>query len=194
MFEISLSNNKKSAFMIAPANRHGYDASLHESVHFQDDFITINGLRYLREKDDHIGNDQFVVLISGKVFYQLGFSEILEPLSAKEILNCYLLDGKKLLEKIKGNFIILIYNKARKTIFVAKDQLGLKYLYYKNEGNYFYISTNLNDFKRIDFEYNYSAVLEKILFTYPIGDESFLRDVFLLKQGSILTNFNSELK
>jgi hypothetical protein len=72
--------------------------------------------------------------------------------------------------------------------------LGLKYLYYKINGDQFYISTNLNDFKRIGCEYKYSVVLEKILFTYPIGDESFLGDVFLLKQGCILSYFDAELK
>lgn len=193
MFEISLTNSKKDSFIIASSDRPGYDISLHEEVCYQDNFVTISGLRYLREKDDHEENDQFAVFISGKIFYQISQTEILAPLSAKEILNDYAADGNNLIGKLKGNFIIIIYNKKRKTLFIAKDQLGLKYLYYESKGDYFYISTNLNDFKRIDYEYNYSAVLEKILFTYPIGEESYIKGVCLLKQGSILSYSDSQL-
>jgi len=194
MFEISLTNDNKAAFAIAPADRHGYDAALHKIVQFQDEFISINGLRYLQEKNDFNESDQLIVCVCGKVFNQLGCSENLLPLSAVEVSNRFLADGKKLLDKIKGHFIIVIYDKKKKTLFIAKDQLGLKHLYYKSEGDCFYISTNLNDFRRIDFEYNYSAVLEKILFTYPIGDESYLKDVFMLKQGIILSYSDSKLR
>lgn len=192
MFEISLTNYKGS-FMSAPTNRHGYDVPYHSFVQFQDDFLTINGLRYFHDKDDFSENDQFVIFISGKVFYQLSYSINLEPLSSTEILRLFLKDGKYILDKLKGSFVIVIYDKKRKSIFVAKDQLGLKYLYYKRKGNYFFISTNLNDFKRIDYKYNYSAVIEKIIFTYPLGEESFIKEVFLLKQGSILTYADSKI-
>jgi hypothetical protein len=187
MFEICLSNNKQSPFIIQPAARYGYDSALHEVFEYADKFITINGLKYLHAKNDFNVDDKFVVLISGKVFNSLEYSEDLNPLLEKDILDLYLISGKKFLEKIKGNFIILIYNKITKTIFIAKDQLGLKYLYYKIEDKYFYISTNLNDFKSIHFEYNYSAVIEKILFTYPIGVETFIKNVFMLELGCILT-------
>jgi hypothetical protein len=67
-----------------------------------------------------------------------------------------------------------------------KDTLGLKFLYYKYEKGCFYISTNLNDFKKENTKINYAAVIEKILFTYPIGDETYLEGVFMLKEGSLL--------
>jgi hypothetical protein len=189
MFEISLSNNKQSPFIIQPAARYGYDPSLHKIVEFTNEFIIINGLKYVNETDDFYENGEYVIFISGKIFYSLSYSENLFPLLAQDLLDLYLNRGNKFLKIIKGNFIILIYNKIINSLFIAKDQLGLKYLYYKREDEYFYVSTNLNDFKRTHFEYNYSAVIEKILFTYPIGKESFIKDVFMLEQGSFL-NYN----
>ncbi|HRC89792.1 MAG TPA: hypothetical protein PK910_07235, partial [Bacteroidales bacterium] len=178
MFEISLTNDKKSNFLVQPQLRHGYDPFLHDIFVFTDKHVSINGLKYKNGKDDFKEDKNYLILISGKVFHILKYSENLMPLSAEDILRMYLLKGKGILKELKGNFIILIYNKNNNSFFIAKDQLGLKYLYYKKEQQYFYISSNLNDFKRIPFEYNYTAVLEKILFTYPISNETYIKNVW----------------
>jgi len=186
MFELSLTNDTKSQFLIQPALRHGYDSGLHKVVEFYNEHLIINGLKYKQEKGDFYEDENYLTLILGKVFRTLMRSDNLEPLTAEEVNNYYLLRGKSFLKDVKGNFIILIYNKINNTFFIAKDKLGLKYLYYKREQQYFYISSNLNDFKRIPFEYNYASVLEKVLFTYPINNETYIKNVFMLEQGGIL--------
>ena len=164
MFELSLTNEKKSSFISNSEDKYGFNKDIHKDYHFEDEYLCISGLSYLDENNDTYNNDDFIVLLVGKVFYQLEYDLELLPVSAYNVLNNFLEEGELFLNKLKGNFIIVIYNKEDRKLFTAKDQLGLKYLYYKTVNNNFYISTNLNDFKRIDFVYNYSAILEKILF------------------------------
>ncbi len=46
------------------------------------------------------------------------------------LLNLYLLDGQKMLSRLNGIFAFAIYEPARRTLFLARDQLGIKPLYY----------------------------------------------------------------
>jgi asparagine synthetase B (glutamine-hydrolysing) len=190
MFEIGITNDFDSAFVSAWVNKYGFSDELHESISFSDQNIFIQGLRFKSEKDDFIETDDFVVVTSGKVFYRLAFSSNLDIVSANEILDQYRIDKFHFTDNLKGDFIIVIYDKQESSLIVLKDVLGLKYFYYKNENSLFYCSTNLNDFKEVTKKINYAAVLEKIIFDYPIGSESYLEDVFMLNQGSLLNIAN----
>lgn len=191
MFELSLSNDVTSNFLIKPDYRRFFDANLHEKVAYSDENIVINGIKYKGEKDGFFETKEYVIFISGKIYYQLSVSKQVTPLGAAEVLDLYVNENLKFSDKLKGNFIILIYSKASTTFLILKDQLGLKYLYYKQDKKYFYISTNLNDFKEIDFQINYCTILEKIIFNYPISNNSLIKDVYMLEQGQVLDCYNS---
>jgi asparagine synthetase B (glutamine-hydrolysing) len=186
MFELAITNNHKSSFIILPENRYGFSKELHDSVFYSDNKIHISGLRFKGETCDYLETSDYVVTIVGKIFNRLAFSRKLEFIDASEVLSQYLHKKETFLDELKGNFIIVIYNRREESLYLVKDVLGLKYLYHKFENGKFYISTNLNDFKQITKQINYSAVIEKVLFTYPIGEESYIEDVFMLKEGGRL--------
>lgn len=193
MFELAITNKLSSTFASLPENRYGFSPKLHESLFFSDNNIRISGLRFKGDDLDFIENEEHLVAIVGKVFYRLAFSSDLNFISASEVLKQFKQKKETFINYVKGTFIIVIYNKKGNDLLLVKDQLGLKYLYYKNDkGNYF-ISTNLNDFKLLSPKINYSAVVEKILFTYPITEESYFEDVFMLKNGCILNLQNGEV-
>ncbi len=193
MFEINLSNDQSSDFLVKPTSRKFYNPDLHEDITYTDKNITINGIRYKGEKHDFFESEQYVIFVSGKIYYQLAVSKQIRSINADEILDLYLKEGRGFSDKLKGNFIILVYSKSNATFFILKDQLGLKYIYYKKNKEHFYISTNLNDFKEVDFQINYCTVLEKIIFNYPISNCTFIKDVYMLEQGCSLNYTNSAL-
>lgn len=194
MFELTLTNDIKSEFAIQPNTRYGFNPALHETFEFENHFLYVGGLSYKCKQNDYYENEEYLILICGLVYHRLCSSDDLNPIYADEILNKFLKEGNDFLDKVKGNFIIVIYNKSMNSLILAKDQLGLKYIYYRTKGSLFYISTNLSDFKKIPYLYNRSAILEKILFTYPIGSESFIEGAYFLEQGSLLKIDNSGLK
>jgi len=186
MFEIAITNNIKSDFVILPENKYGFSNELHDSISFSNQQISISGLRYKQEEDDFIETQEYIIAVVGKVFNRFEYSSDIGVVTAKEISYLYTLYKESFVTRLKGNFVIVIYNKKNDQLLVIKDSLGLKYLYYKTEKESFYISTNLNDFKKLSRKINYSAVIEKLLFTFPIGEESFLEDVFMLPEAGIL--------
>ena len=186
MFELAISNNQNSPFILLSKDKYGFSKRRHERISFTNSKIAINGLRYNGEKDDYIESTDYFIAIVGKAYNRLTFSSNLAFVNAEEVLKLYQNYRDAFVSKLKGNFIILIYSKSKDQLIIVKDALGLKYLYHKSERDKFYISTNLNDFKKVTQTINYAAVFEKILFTYPIGDESYLEDVFMLQEGEIL--------
>ena len=194
MFELSITNNQNSIFGSSPENKFGFTDKLHEIVSFSNQQIKIGGTRFKGEKYDFCETPAYIIAIVGKVFYRLAYSSNLDLIDSGEILQLYNQEKETFTEHLKGNYNIVIYNKKEESLLVIKDVLGLKYLYYKYEKDYFYISTNLNDFKQITTNINYPAVIEKLLFTYPIGEETYLKGVFLLNEGGRLRIANCRMQ
>lgn len=190
MFELSISNTAGNAFPIGSGERKFFDATIHETITYDDAVLSVNGLRYKGETDDFLNTDEHLVVVCGKVFYRLGAVADKQPLKAEHILSLYRKKGKGFEKELKGNFILFIYSKAGGTFTLSKDQLGLRYLYYKQHNKNFWISTNLNDFKTPDYKVNYCAVLEKLVFSYPISEESFIENVLMLGPGKRICSAN----
>jgi asparagine synthase (glutamine-hydrolysing) len=69
----------------------------------------------------------------GAVFHSQSDTEVL--------LQLYLRDGEALLPKLNGIFAFAIYDEQRRTLFLARDQLGVKPFYYvQNAGGYAFAS------------------------------------------------------
>ena len=186
MFEINITNNSTSPFSVDAGKWHGYDATLHRAYHYSSFGINISGLSYKNENDDVFENEHFLIIRCGQIFYSLKHKDNLSPLSASDIFSLYLSKDVSFLDEIKGNFIIVIYSKINNKLIVAKDKLGLKYIYYKTGKDFYYISTNLNDFKRLNNKLDGKTILQHLVFSYPIGNSTFIKDVKFLEMGSFL--------
>jgi len=51
------------------------------------------------------------------------------------LLNLYLRDGTNMLAKVNGNFAFAIWDKKKKVLFIARDGIGVKPLYYSETSN-----------------------------------------------------------
>ena len=80
----------------------------------------------------------FLIIFNGEIY---NFHEIKKSLLKKNInflnnsdtevlLNLFILEGEKMLKKLRGMFSFIIYNKKTQVAFIARDPYGIKPLYY----------------------------------------------------------------
>jgi asparagine synthase (glutamine-hydrolysing) len=106
------------------------------------------------------------------------------------ILNLYQEFGTEFASRLNGAFILAIWDRATKQLSIINDRLGLHPLYYSHgkEGLYFgsgvrALLVNPSLPRRID----YTAIAEFLTFDHVLQDRTYLEDVRLMPQGSIMT-------
>ncbi|WP_020532814.1 asparagine synthase (glutamine-hydrolyzing) [Flexithrix dorotheae] len=65
------------------------------------------------------------------------------------IIESFALWGPSMVSRLNGMFAIAIYDKEEKKLYLFRDRLGIKPLYYFQEGNNFIFSSELKGFKKI---------------------------------------------
>lgn len=120
----------------------------------------------------HSSDDRYVMVYNGEVYnYQEIASELkntfninLKTSSDSEVvLEAYVRYGVSCLEKLNGMFAFVIYDKHKKELFVCRDRIGIKPLYYFWDGENFAFASELKSLKKISsisFEINKNAIYQ----------------------------------
>ena len=97
--------------------------------------------------------NKYTILLNGRIYnkgeikdelYDLGFK--FESNSDKEILlKGYIQFGKDVLKKLNGVFSFAIWNNNKKELFIARDQFGIKPIYYTLLDKTIIFSTEIKD-------------------------------------------------
>lgn len=95
---------------------------------------------------DNTGN--YVIVFNGEIYnYQSLKRELDYPWKTNSdtevILAAYIKWGSACLEKLNGMFAFAIWNKADAELFIARDRLGVKPLYYSNTADSFVFSSEI---------------------------------------------------
>lgn len=112
------------------------------------------------------------------------------------LLNLYILEGEKCLQKVNGFFSLAIYDKAEHTLFIARDRVGIKpLLIYQDEHSFLFASEMkallaMNIPKEID----QTSLYTYFQLNYIPEPYSILKNVTKLKPGSFLKIKLSESK
>jgi len=187
LFDIIIKIGNNTAFKDPYKNNVFYKDKKYEVFTKQVDSLNLIGL-YRGNSDNCIfENNKTLILILGSVFFKKEFSKnTTKSLSPEKI---YKLSENKsdFLEKIKGDFTIIIYNKEKRALKVINDHFALRPFYYGKLNGDLIIANNLNHYKSYNPSINEVCLLEKILFTYPINDETFFQNILFLNGGEILT-------
>jgi len=96
-------------------------------------------------------NNKFYIAYNGEIY---NFKEIREELEkfgytfnsktdAEVVLYSYIKWGKKCLEKFNGMFAFVVYDKEKKKLFIARDRIGIKPLYYFYDGKRFIFASEI---------------------------------------------------
>lgn len=102
------------------------------------------------------------------------------------ILHGYEEYKEKILDKLRGMFAFVIWNKTDKTLFGARDHFGQKPFYYcQMQGTFMYASEIKSLLKHPDFlkKVNNEALKPYLTFQTSVLDETFFKNVYKLKPG-----------
>ena len=106
------------------------------------------------------------------------------------ILNLYLKYGiKGMLNRLNGMFAICIIDKKQDCMYLARDRVGEKPLYYYQNESVFLFASELKAFYlHPDFipELNEDRLDEYFMFSYIAGNETLLKDAFMVRPGCYL--------
>ncbi len=180
---------------------------------FVDDDIALGFRRLsiidLQQGDQPIFNEDrsMVLLFNGEIY---NFQPLREELismghvfttktDSEVLVHGYEQYGVELLNKLRGMFSFVIWDKNEKELFGARDYFGIKPLYYAKMGETFMFSSEIKaflphpDFKK---ELNEQALENYLSFQYSPGDDTFFKGVHKLLPAHyfILSNDGLEIK
>lgn len=108
---------------------------------------------------------------------------------AEVILHGYLIWGKKIFKKIKGMFSIIIFDMKKEKIYVARDFLGIKPLFFYQLNDQFIFSSEFIPLIKICRDLNFDLLKNKKndnAYIYDIDQETMIKNIFKFKPGHLL--------
>ena len=105
-----------------------------------------------------------------------------------------ILGVKKSLNLFEGMFAFGLYNKSEKKLYLARDRMGEKPLYFYNKDQKFIFASELSIFKKVkelNLKINEESVLNFIQTGYVSAPNSIFKDIHKLKPGTLLTASNN---
>jgi asparagine synthase (glutamine-hydrolysing) len=144
-------------------------------------------------------DESCVIVYNGEVYNHADYRTELEAKGYKfethcdteTILHLYEEYGEKCVEKLRGMFAFAVWNKNKKELFIARDRLGVKPLYYVHDadGNLFFASEikAILEAKATKPELNYAALADYMANHATCGDETLFADIKRLPAGHTLT-------
>ncbi len=144
-------------------------------------------------------NKSVVIIYNGEVYNHADYREELEAKGyvfqnrsdTETILHLYEEYGSKCVDKLRGMFAFAIWDKNKRELFIARDRLGVKPLYYVHDtdGNLFFGSEikTLLEANAIKPELNYNALPDQMANHGTSGDETLFANVKRLLPGHTLS-------
>jgi asparagine synthase (glutamine-hydrolysing) len=106
------------------------------------------------------------------------------------IVHLYEEYGTKCVEHLRGMFAFAIWDRAKRRLFIARDRLGIKPLYYRFEGKTLLFGSEIKTilaYPGVKPEFNAGALAEYLAFGYLAGEKSMYAGIRKLMPGHILT-------
>ncbi len=139
-----------------------------------------------------------VIIYNGEIYNHADYRAELEAqghvyqthCDTETILHLYEEYGAKAVKKLRGMFAFAIYDRREKTLFIARDRLGVKPLYYVHDaqGNLFFGSEikTLLEAGAVKPELNYNALPDQLANHGTSFDETLFKGVKRLLPGHSL--------
>jgi asparagine synthase (glutamine-hydrolysing) len=147
-----------------------------------------------------------VIVYNGEVYNHADYRAELEAdgykfethCDTETILHLYERDGEKCVEKLRGMFAFAVWDKLQKRLFIARDRLGVKPLYYVHDeqGNLFFASEikALLAANAVKPEINFQAFPDQFANHGTSRDETLFKNVKRLLPGHFLIWKDGDLK
>lgn len=106
------------------------------------------------------------------------------------IVHLYEEYGRNCVEHLRGMFSFAIWDRTRRTLFLARDRLGIKPLYYRFDGETLLFGSEIKTilaYPGVKPEFNRGTLAEYLAFGYVAGEETMYAGIRKLMPGHILT-------
>ncbi len=146
---------------------------------------------------------RFVLVFNGEIYNYL---EIKDELISKGIqfttdgdtevlLRAFIEWGRASVLKFNGMFAFAIWDNYEKRLFIARDRMGQKPLFYAQIGNNFYFASELCAFKQlnIDFTLNEEAIYEYLEYGFIRSPKTIFKEIKELRPATYLEYSNNEI-
>lgn len=158
-----------------------------------------NGKQPMLSKDKTL-----IVIFNGEIYNYLELQVELEKKGyefttnsdTEVLLNGYKEWGKELPKKLRGMFAFAIWDKRDESLFCARDNFGIKPLYYYKNKEVFMFASEIKSFlEHPKFKKNLNKELIGLYlsFSFTPTSETFFKGVYCLEPGNSLTLKNNEL-
>ena len=146
-----------------------------------------------------------VLLFNGEIY---NYQELREELikaghvfttktDSETILHGYEEYGKKILDRLRGMFAFIIWNKNTKELFGARDIFGIKPFYYYKKGKEFLFGSEIKSFlshPNFEKELDEDMIPLYLSYEYSPDERTIFKNVFKLPGAHCFTYKNGELK
>ena len=138
---------------------------------------------------------RYVMIFNGEIYNHLDIRKELEKEytfkstgDSETILYAYIKYGESFLLKLNGIFALAIYDIKEKEIFLVRDQIGVKPLYFYRDAEKFLFSSELKSFLafEIDKQINLKALANYLTFLWSPGVQTPFSSVEKLLPGHYL--------
>lgn len=137
----------------------------------------------------------YVIVFNGEIYNHLELRKNLTEYNFKStsdtetVLYSFVKHGDKCLNQFIGIFAFAIYDLKRQQVFLARDQFGVKPLYYSTQSANFYFASEIKALESFDFDrsLNYAALKNYMTFMWSPGELTPYREVKKLSPGHFIT-------
>ena len=142
-------------------------------------------------------DSSLVIVFNGEIYnYQILREELIKcghkfktNTDTEVILHGYEEYHEKVLDKLRGMFSFVIYDKSEKQIFAARDFYGIKPFYYYLNNDEFMFSSEIKSFlghPNFEKKLNKKMLENYLTFQYSVGEDTFFSNVYKLRPGHYL--------
>jgi len=146
----------------------------------------------------HNGTDQLWIVFNGEIYNYPQLKRELEKKGysfrtqsdTEVILHLYSEYGQECVQHLNGMFAFAIWDKAKNHLFLARDRLGEKPLYFAETADAFVFASEVKallQYPGMKAEVNADAVYEYFLFRAVVGEPSLFKGVHSLLPGHRMT-------
>ena len=157
--------------------------------------LSIIDLREISNQPMHSSNGEWHIVFNGEIY---NFNEIKEKLSYEfvtdsdtEVIIAAVQENgiNWFLEQSNGMFSLALYNSITKDLYLARDRMGIKPLYYYNDGTNLVFSSEIKGILSsglVKAEFNKLAVDEYLANRYVRAPYTFFKNIFQVFSGTYL--------
>jgi asparagine synthase (glutamine-hydrolysing) len=135
---------------------------------------------------------RYILILNGEIYNHLDIRKQLSAIQFKStsdtetVLYAYAASGPAIFSELNGIFALAIYDKLKNELVIARDQLGVKPLYYHQSSDGFAFSSELKSLAALpdmDRTIDLQALLNYIQFIYSPGIQTPLKSIHKILPG-----------